>query len=199
MHQLTPKRSACPTPAAAVAGSGSASCLLHPRAIEINRAPAKVQSALLESMEEQQITVGGRTYGLPELFFVMATQSDGHPEPDRVDARGQILALHMAGPVEVCIAHLVQASRHPGTYSSDLAKWIQYGASPRASLAFDRCARVLAWLDGRDYVSWPSIASGGPPRRAPARARPGSAGAAWSTRSRVPTRPETTSGPWTGR
>lgn len=175
---------------------------------EVNRAPAKVQSALLESMEEQQITVGGNTYPLPELFFVMATQNpiehEGtYPLPEaqldrfllkvnidypsvsseiqimkhvRNEARGekallgesgslplpqqtifkareQILALHMADPVETYIAHLVHASREPDAYVSGLSRWIQYGASPRASLAFDRCARALAWLGNRDYVS----------------------------------------------
>ena len=175
---------------------------------EINRAPAKVQSALLESMEERQITVGGKSYPLPELFFVMATQNpiehEGtYPLPEaqldrfllkiNIDypsietesaimqqvrkevlggrqalqmpaqlplpqkaifhAREQILNLHMAEPVEAYITQLVNATRHPELFSDELAGWIQYGASPRASLAFDRCSRALAWLDNRDYVS----------------------------------------------
>jgi len=175
---------------------------------EINRAPAKVQSALLESMEERQITVGKKTYPLPGLYFVMATQNpieqEGtYPLPESqldrfllkvkidyprvdteigimqqvrrearqdqaaltvpvmlplaqqviLDARQQILDLYMAQPVEQYIAQLVDASRNPGPYSAALAGWIQYGASPRASLAFDRCCRALAWLEGRDYVS----------------------------------------------
>jgi MoxR-like ATPase len=174
---------------------------------EINRAPAKVQSALLESMEERQITVGGNTYPLPELYFVMATQNPiehegtyplpeaqldrfllkiniGYPELDSeikimqqvrneaqnggdsvipnglplpqqtiFEIRQQILDMYMSEPVELYITQLVQASRDPGAYSSDLEKWIQFGASPRATLAFDRCARALAWLEGRDYVS----------------------------------------------
>ena len=175
---------------------------------EINRAPAKVQSALLESMEERQITVGNKTYPLSNLFFVMATQNpieqEGtYPLPEaqldrfllkvNIDypvvssevqimqqvrkealgerqalevpsalpllqktifsARQQILGLHMAGPVEEYSAQLVNASRNPQAYSSDLEQWIQFGASPRATLAFDRCARALAWLDNRDYVS----------------------------------------------
>ncbi|MFA9421841.1 MAG: AAA family ATPase [Gammaproteobacteria bacterium] len=175
---------------------------------EINRAPAKVQSALLESMEERQITVGNRTYPLSDLFFVMATQNpieqEGtYPLPEaqldrfllkvnidypavssevkimqqvRKEALGdslalkvpatlplsqqaifgvrqQILSLHMAESVEEYIAQLVNATRNPQAYSSDLEQWIQYGASPRATLAFDRCARALAWLDNRDYVS----------------------------------------------
>jgi len=175
---------------------------------EINRAPAKVQSALLESMEERQITVGKMTYPLAGLYFVMATQNpieqEGtYPLPEsqldrfllkvvidypRVDseihimqqvrreaqqdaqtlalpqslpisqqtvfdARRQILELYMSDAVEQYIAQLVDATRYPEPYSSALAGWIQYGASPRASLAFDRCCRVLAWLEGRDFVS----------------------------------------------
>jgi len=175
---------------------------------EINRAPAKVQSALLESMEERQITVGMNTYALSRLYFVMATQNpieqegtyplpeaqldrfllkinidypdvdaeieimqkvrreaskdndassfpDGMPVSQQTifDIRQQTLDLYMSESVEQYIAQLVQASRNPAQYSAELARWIQYGASPRASLAFDRCTRVLAWLDGRDYVS----------------------------------------------
>jgi MoxR-like ATPase len=175
---------------------------------EINRAPAKVQSALLESMEERQITVGKNTYPLTGLYFVMATQNpleqEGtYPLPESqldrfllkvtidypevgseiqimrqvrreaqqdaevlkvpkslpitqqtiLDIRQDILNLYISEPVEQYIAQLVDASRNPEPYSRDLAAWIQYGASPRASLAFDRCARVLAWLEGRDYVS----------------------------------------------
>ena len=175
---------------------------------EINRAPAKVQSALLESMEERQITVGKTTYPLPGLYFVMATQNpieqegtyplpesqldrfllkvtidyplvDSEiqimqqvrreaqldetkselpgklPVPQQVifDTRQEILELYMAPPVEEYIAQLVDASRNPQAYSAELESWIQYGASPRASLSFDRCCRASAWLEGRDYVS----------------------------------------------
>lgn len=175
---------------------------------EINRAPAKVQSALLEAMEERQITVGKTTYPLSELYFVMATQNPieqegtyplpesqldrfllkividyprvdseieimqkvrleaigngtalslrpGLPIPQQTlfDARRQVLDTFIAEPVERYIAQLVDASRNPEVYSSDLAGLIQYGASPRASLAFDRCSRALAWLQGRDFVS----------------------------------------------
>ena len=175
---------------------------------EVNRAPAKVQAALLEAMEERQITVGKNTYPLDGLYFVMATQNpieqEGtYPLPesqldrfllkitidypavdnevrimrqvrletrqDQVPAEGtgslpvsqatlfaareEVLELYIAEPVERYIAQLVNASRQPQPYSEQLADWIQYGASPRASLAFDRCARALAWLEGRDYVS----------------------------------------------
>jgi len=175
---------------------------------EINRAPAKVQSALLEAMEERQVTVGKSTYPLPGLYFVMATQNpieqEGtYPLPEsqldrfllkieidyprlesemrimqRVrrearrerevleipaelpvsqqalfEMRRQVLEIHVSAPVEQYIAQLVVASRDPAPYSEKLARLIQYGASPRATLAFDRCSRALAWIEGRDYVS----------------------------------------------
>jgi MoxR-like ATPase len=171
---------------------------------EINRAPAKVQSALLEAMSERQVSVGRETYPLPELFLVMATQNPieqegtyplpeaqldrflmhvtvgypevqaerqilalarreagGAPEPPPGilsqetirAARREILALHMAPTLDEYIVQLVMASRAPGKYSPALAGWIEYGASPRATIALDRCARALAWLKGRDFVS----------------------------------------------
>ena len=171
---------------------------------EINRAPAKVQSALLEAMGERQISVGRKTYDLPGLFLVMATQNpieqEGtYPLPEaqldrflmhvRVDypdlaterailvlarreagerivppvallsqesimaARKEILAIHMADGVDEYIVQLVMASRSPDHYSPELAGWLEYGASPRATIALDRCARSLAWLKGRDFVS----------------------------------------------
>ncbi len=175
---------------------------------EINRAPAKVQSALLEAMAERQITVGSKSYSLPPLFLVMATQNpieqEGtYPLPEaqldrflmhvfidypgleheqkilhlaRQEARGelgegrvekpqeltqeqlfearrQVLDIHLAEPVEQYILQLVLASRNPGLYSSQLAAWVEYGASPRASIGLDRCARAHAWLAGRDYVA----------------------------------------------
>jgi len=174
---------------------------------EINRAPAKVQSALLEAMGEHQITVGQTTYSLPRLFLVMATQNPiehegtyplpeaqldrflmhlridypqaaaekrilelarrraqseaGAPAPNRplltqeqiFDARQQVLAMHMAAPVEEYLVQLLLASRAPAHYGDDLARWISYGASPRGTIALDRCARARAWLQGRDFVS----------------------------------------------
>ncbi len=171
---------------------------------EINRAPAKVQSALLEAMAERQITVGQTTRALPQLFLVMATQNpieqEGtYPLPEaqldrfllhvRVDypdrdsereilrlargearhddnstpnpltqetifqARQDCLSLHLSDAVEEYIVQLVHATRQPAAYGDDLARWIDYGASPRASIALERCARAHAWLGGRDYVS----------------------------------------------
>jgi len=174
---------------------------------EINRAPAKVQSALLEAMGERQITVGQRTYTLPRLFLVMATQNPieqegtyplpeaqldrflmhvrvGYPnagaEKQILDlnrkraqaearhaaspavlltqeqifsAQQEVLSLHMAPAVEEYLIQILLASRDPSPYGDDLVRWISYGASPRGTIALDRCARAQAWLKGHDYVS----------------------------------------------
>ncbi len=178
---------------------------------EINRAPAKVQSALLEAMGERQITVGSVTYPLPELFLVMATQNpieqEGtYPLPEaqldrflmhvNIDypdaetekailhlargearhekqkevftpisqksifaAREEILDLHMADNIEAYLLQIILATRNPAAYDESLGKWLQYGASPRATIALDRCARAHAWLDGRDFVGPEDIQS----------------------------------------
>ena len=171
---------------------------------EINRAPAKVQSALLEAMAERQVSIGSRTYKLPELFLVMATQNPIEQEgtyplpeaqldrflmqvnvayPDAeaeakilrlarneaagdpgtppaaitqqtiFDARKKVLDLHMAESVEQYIVQLIIATRQPGLYDNTLAQWLEFGASPRATIALDRCARANAYLHGRDFVS----------------------------------------------
>ena len=174
---------------------------------EINRAPAKVQSALLEAMGEHQVTVGQNTYTLARPFLVMATQNpieqEGtYPLPEaqldrflmhvsidypavnsekqilalakeqaRVEyssnadaetildkiqlqqAQTEVLDLHMAEAVEDYLVQLVIASRNPQAYGDDLARWVNYGASPRGTIALDRCARAHAWLQQRDYVS----------------------------------------------
>lgn len=173
---------------------------------EINRAPAKVQSALLEAMAEQQISVGSQTYALPELFLVMATQNpieqEGtYPLPEaqldrflmhvRVDypntdaeldilkmtrkeahfqaevaapdtelkqedlfkARDAVLDIHMSPELERYLVEFVMASRNPAKYDPELERWIEYGASPRATISLDRCARAHAWLADKDYVS----------------------------------------------
>ena len=172
---------------------------------EINRAPAKVQSALLEAMAEHQVSVGRHTFQLPDLFLVMATQNpieqEGtYPLPEaqldrfllhvRVDypdaeaerrilrlvrgenrgdastapplelsqadlfaARREVLDLHMAEAVETYAVQLVMATRRPELWGEDLARWIEFGASPRATLALDRCARAHAWLQGREFVT----------------------------------------------
>lgn len=171
---------------------------------EVNRAPAKVQSALLEAMAERQVSAGSQTYDLPDLFLVMATQNpieqEGtYPLPEaqldrflmhvRVDypdtaaetdilrltraeagrdtpkvppklsqasvfsARQDILALHMSDAVEQYLVQLVIATRTPTRYSDTLASWLEYGGSPRATIALDRCSRAHAWIKGRDFVS----------------------------------------------
>ncbi|MDP6374478.1 MAG: MoxR family ATPase [Pseudomonadales bacterium] len=170
---------------------------------EINRAPAKVQSALLEAMAEHQVSFGRETFSLPELFLVMATQNpieqEGtYPLPEaqldrflmhvKVDypdaesearilelvrsetasgtsvaippsrlsqatifaARKSLLAIHMAEPVERYIVELIMATRQQ---TGELREWLDFGASPRGTIALDQCARSLAWLDGRDYVT----------------------------------------------
>jgi len=170
---------------------------------EINRAPAKVQSALLEAMAERQITVGNKTYSLPELFLVMATQNpieqEGtYPLPeaqldrflmhleidypgaetelkilrltrdealhtnkiaapnlsqqDIFSARQDVLKIHLDPALEQYLVQLIIATRQPERYSPELAQWIEFGASPRATIALDKCARAHAWLMGRDFV-----------------------------------------------
>ena len=185
---------------------------------EINRAPAKVQSALLEAMGERQVTVGRETYPLPELFLVMATQNpieqEGtYPLPEAqldrflmqvnidypavedelkivqlvreenkkillqqgqeksvglvpskireplisqqqvMQARREVLDQYMSPEVERYMVELVQATRTPERYHQELSEWIEWGGSPRASLALDRCAKAHAWLLERDFVS----------------------------------------------
>ncbi len=176
---------------------------------EVNRAPAKVQAALLEAMAEGTITVGDKTHVLPDLFMVLATQnpveqegtyplpeaqmdrfimkvtvdypeddaerdiirlvrseelgaetnsgiiSPKHIEPDVVlEARRQLPNIVVSDLVENYIVALVMATRKPERYAdSNLAKWIEIGSSPRASIALDKCARAYAWMQGRDHVT----------------------------------------------
>lgn len=68
-------------------------------------------------------------------------------------ARQEVLDLHMAESVENYLVHLINATRRPAQYQKDLAELIEFGASPRATIALDRCARAYAWLQGRDFVS----------------------------------------------
>lgn len=172
---------------------------------EINRAPAKVQSALLEAMAEKQVTVGQKTYSLPELFMVMATQNpieqegtyslpeaqldrfmmhvnihypnieserkilelvhqedrypdeQNLPEPllqeDLFRIRRDILDIYVSVPVQEYIVHLIMATREPQKYGDDIANWLDYGASPRGTIALDKCSRARAWLKNRDFVT----------------------------------------------
>jgi len=172
---------------------------------EINRAPAKVQSALLEAMEERQVTVAGKRYTLPDLFMVLATQNPIEQEgtyplpeaqtdrflmhvliryptppneqkvlqlvrseqssgakpaaPPKISqsavfgARAEIDRITTAEAIETYIVALTAATRAPKDYGDKLGKWIAIGASPRGSLALDRCSRTYAWLKGRDFVT----------------------------------------------
>ena len=171
---------------------------------EINRAPAKVQSALLEAMAERQISVGKNTYPLPELFLVMATQNPieqegtyplpeaqmdrflmhilvDYPAPEterailalsrqearheqgstieplsqkiQLAGRQEIGQVHMSDAVEEYLVQLILATRNSESYGGELAQWLDYGASPRATIALDSCSRALAWMEGRDFVT----------------------------------------------
>ncbi len=171
---------------------------------EINRAPAKVQSALLEAMEEKQVTVGHKSYALPELYMVIATQNPieqegtynlpeaqldrfmmhlevGYPNhheellivelDEKRQQRSKEVSLPLTSTEEVLAARqavarhyisenlkkyvvsLTSATRTPGKYDPELAKWIVHGVSPRATIALIRCAKALAWLRGDEYVT----------------------------------------------
>ncbi|MDY0834119.1 AAA family ATPase [Pseudomonas sp. SED1] len=173
---------------------------------EINRAPAKVQAALLEAMEERQITVAGASHPLPELFIVVATQNpieqEGtYPLPEaQMDrflmkvlldypsaenesqvlrllreeeqhaataatqgfslapevifaARKEVSAIQVSPAIDRYLIDLINATRHPGDYDADLARWISLGASPRGGIGLDRAARADAWLQGQTFVT----------------------------------------------
>ena len=171
---------------------------------EINRSPAKVQSALLEAMEERQVSVAGKTYKMEPLFMVMATQnpveqegtyplpeaqmdrflmhvmidypddkselkilrlnrseqSKGQEaEQDRLepqvvfDAREEIAKVEISESMEQYIVDIVSATRYPEKYGEQMATWIDYGASPRGSIAIDRASRTHAWMEGKNFVT----------------------------------------------
>jgi MoxR-like ATPase len=168
---------------------------------EINRAPAKVQSALLEAMQERQVTIGDTTHTLPDPFLVMATQNPieqegtyalpeaqldrfmlmikvGYPskEDERAimdgmtgpslkaepvatpqhisDARSAINQIYIDDKIKDYIVNLVHATREPKTYGlAELADFIHFGASPRASIYLNLAARAHAFLRRRGYVT----------------------------------------------
>ena len=174
---------------------------------EINRAPAKVQAALLEAMEERQVTVSGKTHKLPRLFMVLATQNpveqegtyplpeaqmdrflmhviisypstdaelevlrmvreesknksndikkeiDKFPQELIFEARKEIEQITVSEAVEKYIISLVDATRFPEKYDEELAKWIEFGASPRGTISIDKASRANAWMNGRDFVT----------------------------------------------
>ena len=169
---------------------------------EINRAPAKVQSALLEAMQERQVTIGTETFKLPDPFLVLATQNpieqegtyplpeaqvdrfmlkvvvdypsrdeeleilnrmatttqSNHVEcvmqPDFIaDARTLVDQIYIDPQIANYIVNIVQTSRTPEVVSEELAEFVEYGASPRATLALTLCSKANAFLDGRGYVT----------------------------------------------
>jgi MoxR-like ATPase len=178
---------------------------------EINRAPAKVQSALLEAMQERQVTLGDETHALPEPFLVLATQnpieqegtyplpeaqvdrfmlklSVGYPSreeerqildrmattaaptpiapvvtPDEIlGARRLVDQIYVDDKIKDYVVDLVFATRDPAAAGLDLAPLIEYGASPRATLALTLAAKAHAFLDGRGYVTPQDVKSIGP-------------------------------------
>jgi MoxR-like ATPase len=169
---------------------------------EINRAPAKVQAALLEAMQEKQVTIGGTTYKLDEPFLVLATQNPieqegtyplpeaqvdrfmlklrvGYPTRDEekeimrrmasghaidvrhvaspaaiLEARGRIADLYMDDRIVDYIVDIVHATREPEAAGlKDLAPLIEFGASPRATIALAQASRAHAFLRGRAFVT----------------------------------------------
>ena len=174
---------------------------------EINRAPSKVQSALLEAMAERQVSAGGQRYLLPRLFMVMATQNPIEHEgtynlpeaqldrflmyikidqPNAADERKilelvrgegtlstpnlrtgfdkieiadveaatrEALNTHISRELEEYLVQLIVATRKPEKYDGELAGMVMFGASPRATIALDRAAKINAWLAGRDFVT----------------------------------------------
>lgn len=171
---------------------------------EINRAPAKVQSALLEAMQERQVTIGGQTHPLPNPFFVMATQNPieqegtyplpeaqtdrflfklivGYPKAEEESAmmqrwgrvtqqptlsavssgeellrlRSEVDEVHVAPAVQNYVLAIVRSTRElaegslPGVTRK---RYLNFGASPRASLALFQSGRALAWLRGQDFL-----------------------------------------------
>jgi len=169
---------------------------------EINRAPAKVQSALLEAMQEHQVTIGDETFKLPEPFLVMATenpieQEGTYPLPEAqvdrfmlklnvtypsrdeerrilermahtstdiqvnpvitpetiLEARKTVDEIYVDDKIKEYILDIVFATREPEKYNLDIADYLRYGASPRATLALTNGARAHAFLQGRGYVT----------------------------------------------
>jgi MoxR-like ATPase len=169
---------------------------------EINRAPAKVQSALLEAMQENQVTIGDETYRLPQPFLVLATQNPLEHEgtyplpeaqvdrfmlklrityPDRgeeleilermarttppppirpvadteqvLQARRQVDAVYLDDKIKHYIVDLVFATREPDRHGLDIARYVDFGASPRASIYLALAAKAYAFLQGREFVT----------------------------------------------
>jgi MoxR-like ATPase len=178
---------------------------------EINRAPAKVQSALLEAMAEKQVTIGDHSYPLEQPFMVLATQNpieqegtyplpeaqvdrfmlklkltypskeeelailnrmaavepDLYIQPilepaDVANLRQAIDAVFVADAIKSYIVDVVHATRRPADYGLDIAPYVQYGASPRATIYLTRAAKGHAFLEGRGYVTPQDVKTLGP-------------------------------------
>ncbi len=178
---------------------------------EINRAPAKVQSALLEAMQERQVTIGGEPHALPEPFLVLATQNPieqegtyplpeaqvdrfmlkvrvGYPTRDEerriveaeartrrardvrpvvepaaiLAARAVVDEIYVDEKIREYVLDIVLATRDPAAFKLDLAPYIRYGASPRATICLTLAARAHAFLNGRGYVTPQDVKSVAP-------------------------------------
>jgi MoxR-like ATPase len=178
---------------------------------EINRAPAKVQSALLEAMQEKQVTIGDTSYPLEQPFLVLATQNPIEQEgtyplpeaqvdrfmlklkltypskddeltilnrmaavepdlrveavlgpPELAELRKALDAIYVDDKIKRYIVDIVHATRAPAEYGLDIAPYVQYGASPRATIFLTRAARGQALLEGRGYVTPQDVKSIGP-------------------------------------
>jgi len=88
-----------------------------------------------------------------EAFSQNSEQPERISQADIFAARKALLQIHMADDLEQYIVQLIMATRKPELYSAELARWLSYGASPRATIALDRCARAKAWLSGREFVT----------------------------------------------
>jgi len=170
----------------------------------IDRASEETQAALLDAMEERQVTAGGGSHKLPELFMVVATldavgMEQGNPLPEAsmdrflmhilmherddgngaggtdqagevgpsegggkvapipqsviFDARREVAAVRTSEAINLYFVDIISATRNPGRYDRDLARWIHAGAGARGTLSLDRAARAHAWLQGRDHVT----------------------------------------------
>ena len=169
---------------------------------EINRAPAKVQSALLEAMQERQVTIGDQTFAIPEPFLVLATQNPieqegtyplpeaqldrfmlkikiGYPQKEEerkildrmaatnkkfdiqqvitpqeiLEVRSVVDDIYIDDKIKDYIVDIVCATREPDKYGLNLKTYIQYGASPRASIYLALASKSMAFLNGRGYVT----------------------------------------------
>jgi MoxR-like ATPase len=178
---------------------------------EVNRAPAKVQSALLEAMQERQVTIGDETFPLDEPFLVLATQNPieqegtyplpeaqvdrfmlklniGYPSKaeereimdrmattvalttiqpvitpkDVMEAREVVDSIYLDDKIKDYIVDIVFATREPKAFGLDIEDFIEYGASPRATIYLAMASKAQAFLEGRGYVTPQDVKSIGP-------------------------------------